>query len=81
MVVSQMAPQHVRGPATPLSHRGKVLEKTEQVCSGRKKDSYHTECHVGVHINARMRPARELYAHQCRQLCADLKTNKKISVI
>ena len=35
----------------------------------------------GVHINACMRPARELYAHQCRQLCADLKTNKKIPVM
>ena len=60
-----------------LSHRRKVQEK--RVCCGWKNFSYHTECHVGVHINARMRQARELYAHQCQQLCANLKTNKKES--
>ena len=80
MLVSQMAPQRVRGPAT-LVTLGKSSGKTEeQVCRGRKRTLITRSVTWGAH-QCRMRPARELYAHQRRQLCADLKTNKKIPVV
>ena len=74
MLVSQMAPQHVRGPAT-LVTLGKSPGKTVE-----KGLLSHGVSRGGAH-QCRMRPERELYAHQRRQLCAGLKTNKKIPVV
>ena len=81
MLVSQMAPQHVRGPAPLVTLAGKVAEKRRNRFAAAEKGLLsHGVSREGAH-QCRVRPARELYAHQRRQVCADLKTNKKIPVM